>query len=498
MSNVSFYNEGAYIRMVNSATGVDVRINKASLMIQKDSDASFFLKNDSYVSYFNYNQIALPASSNLTDLVNTIATWNTSFSSNMTVSVSDTMTTTFSSAMLDPLSRLKVTATPNTTLSIHTLYDKNPTKIDEITASNASSTHNAFKGIVNMTIAQVPTSSIIRQSKLYTPHVYGSASVAVVNGTLTTNSNNSNVVSKIGVFDDSDNVTMSNAQPTGNGVFFKYDNSNGLNLVYRTNASGTEVDTTMSQSNWNLDKLNGTGSSGYTLNVTAPQNFVFEWNVVNQAQPARAGVYSRDGIVYCHAFSNVPFFGNPCLPVRWEIGHSAALGAVPDIATMTQGSATVYADESSHAPQRLYSFNKGSNFTLMTSNFTTPLMSIRLAPSFNRAKVHPKQLEIINTAAGGTGLWSMVLNGTLTGAAFSNVSSDSFVQYSTSETACTGGIIVASGYIYDAGVKQIDLDVRDISMVSTIAGTQDTLTVLVTNMLGTLNVTAGIEWIEQE
>jgi hypothetical protein len=92
----------------------------------------------------------------------------------------------------------------------------------------------------------------------------------------------------------------------------------------------------------------------------------------------------------------------------------------------------------------------------------------------------------------------MVLNGTLTGAAFSNVSSDSFVQYSTSETACTGGIIVASGYIYDAGVKQIDLDVRDISMVSTIAGTQDTLTVLVTNMLGTLNVTAGIEWIEQE
>jgi hypothetical protein len=497
--SVSFFNEGAYIRMVNNVNGVDVRVNKANLMIQKDSDLSFFLKNDTYISYFNYDQVAAPSASNLTDLVNRLAGWNTSFNSNFTVNMEGTSTTTFSTAMLDSLSRLKVSGAPNTTLNIITLYDKNATKIDELTAGSATSTHNAYKGTVNMTTAEVPGSKVIRQSKLYTPHLYGSQSVAVVGGVLTTNSNNSNVVSRIGVFDDAANVTLSNSQPTGNGLFFQYDNSNKLSLVYRTNATGSQVDTTVEQNAWNIDKLDGTGISTHVINVSTHQNYVLEWNMVNPSMPSRAGIYYKDGVIYCHSFSsNVNFFGNPCLPVRWEIAHDASLGAVPDITTLTQGQATVYADETSYAPKRLYSYNNGSNMTLMTSNFTVPLMSLCLAPGFNRAKLHPKQLEIINTAAGGTGIWNIILNSTLSNVAFSNVGNNSFAQYSSSETSATGGLVVASGYIYDAGVKQVDLDFRDITLMSSINGTQDVLSVTITNLLGTLNVTAGLEWIEQE
>lgn len=499
-SNISFYNDSAYIRVVNSTTGVDVRVTKANLVIQKDSANTFFFKNDDYISYFNYGDIATPASTSITDLINQIADWNTSFNSNLTV----TSTTEFSTTMLDSLSRLKVSGAPDTTLNLITLYDKNAPKIDEITLSNATSTHNSYKGTVSMTLTDTPLSKIIRQSKLYPSHVHGSTSTAIVAGALTNNSNNSNVVSRIGVFDDSANVTVADSQKTGNGIFFKYD-TNGLKLVYRTNVSGAQSNHEVPQAQWNLDPLNGNGTSGVNINITTLNNYVFEWNAVNPAMPARAGVYARrtddgkDTIVWCHRFSsNVGFFGNPCLPVRWEIGHDSNLGATPDPTTMVQGSATVYSDEISFGPSKVHSKDNGAAFTLMTSNFTLPMFSLRLAPAYNRAKITAKQLQVVNIAQGGTARWALVQNASLSNASFVGVGNGSFAQYSSNENWISGGTEVAAGYIYGAGVQEIDLGNRDISLLSKIDGTQDTLTLAIQNLYGTVNVNAGIEWREQE
>ena len=489
---VHMYNEGAYIRVSNDNNGVVVNYVKSTLVIQRDSVNTFFMKNDSFINYYNYVDVATPASTDIDNLISIITSWNTSMSSNLTV----TSTTTFSSAMLDPLSRLKVSSQPDTVMLLNTTYNKNPLRIDEITLSNAVSSHDASKGVVNMNLVSTTASRIVRQSKLYTPHVFGSTTTAIVNGVLTTNNTNSNVVSRIGVFDDSNDVPAAGAQNTGNGIFFQYDNKSNLKLVHRTNAGGSQVDTVVPRASWNLDTLDGNGVSGLTLNTTSPTNFVFEWNQANLSSIARAGLYTN-GVSFCHVFSNVPMFGNPSLPVRWEIAHNSNLGTA-NSATMVQGPAIIYTDEPYTGPNKNFAYDLGANFKLLNTVGTTPLMSLRLADIYERAKIYPKDLEIVNIAAGGVGKWQLSLNSTLTGASFSNVTSSSFAECDSNATAVSGGIPVASGYIYDSGNTKVHLNDKDISLLCSIDGTQDVLTLQVTNINGTLNVSSSIEWVEQE
>ena len=489
---VHMNNVGAYIRVTNDNNGVVVNYVKSTLVIQRDSVNTFFMKNDSFINYYNYVDVATPESSNIDNLMSIITSWNTSMSSNLTV----TSTTTFSSAMLDPLSRLKVSSQPDTVMFLNTTYNKNPLRIDEITLSNAVSSHDADKGVVNMNLVSTTASRIVRQSKLYTPHVFGSTTTAIVNGTLTTNNTNSNVVSRIGVFDDANDVSGAGAQSTGNGIFFQYDNTSNLRLVHRTNTSGSQVDTVVQRSSWNLDKLDGTGASGLTLNVTSPTNFVFEWNQANSSSIARAGVYAN-GVSFCHVFSNVSMFGNPALPVRWEIAHNSNLGTA-NSATLVQGPAVIYTDEPYTGPNKTFAYDLGSNFKLINTVSTVPLLSIRLSNTYERAKIYPKELEIVNIAAGGVGKWQLSLNPTLTGASFSNIATSSFAEGDSNATALSDGVNVASGYIYDAGVTKVPLNDKDISLLCSINGTQDILTLQLTNINGALNVSSSIEWIEQE
>jgi hypothetical protein len=57
-----------------------------------------------------------------------------------------------------------------------------------------------------------------------------------------------------------------------NGIFLEQDGTT-VNLVKRSYISGSVVDTKVAQASWNGDKLNGTGDSGLTLDLTKSQIF---------------------------------------------------------------------------------------------------------------------------------------------------------------------------------------------------------------------------------
>lgn len=59
-----------------------------------------------------------------------------------------------------------------------------------------------------------------------------------------------------------------------NGVYFKQ--SSTLDFVLKSFVSGAIVETAISQSSWNIDKLNGSGLSGKTLDMTKQQILVFD------------------------------------------------------------------------------------------------------------------------------------------------------------------------------------------------------------------------------
>lgn len=76
---ISIHDESAYVRVVHD-DGVVIYYVKAHLMIQKMSEGSFMLKNDSVINYYRYSDVMEPVSTNLDDLLHKIASWNTSLS----------------------------------------------------------------------------------------------------------------------------------------------------------------------------------------------------------------------------------------------------------------------------------------------------------------------------------------------------------------------------------------------------------------------------------
>lgn len=487
---VHIHNDGAYIRVTNDTNGVVINYVKASLIIQRDSSSTFFLKNDSILNYYNYTDVASPVSSSIDDLISQIKSWNTSMTSN----ASSSSSLSFDPNMIDPFSRLKVSKPQEVLLNLNTTFSSNAFYIDEL-SSNALSTYDTWRGVVSMNLISATGSKIIRQSKLYAPHMYGSTSTAIVNGVLTTNYTNSNIVSKIGVFDDANNIIGEGAQPVGNGIFFQYDNKSNLRLVQRTTVGGSQVDNFVSRGSWNIDTLDGNGSSGVTLNVNEPTNFLFEWNQANSAAIARAGVY-RNGAVYCHVFSNAQWFGNPSLPIRWEIAHDSNLGSA-NSATMIQGNAVVMNDSGYQGSVNTVSYDLGSNLKTISVAGDVSLLNVRLAKAYGRTKAKINKVEFINISPGGVGKWRLLLNPSLVGQpSFGSVST--FVEVDTGATSATGGTCLASGFLYDTGVISIPLTDKNILLLSSISGVSDVLCLLVTNINGTLNMSASIEWSEYQ
>ena len=61
-----------------------------------------------------------------------------------------------------------------------------------------------------------------------------------------------------------------------NGIFFRYVN-NTLNAVIRSSITGSAVDFSTPQNEWNIDKMDGKGPSGLTLDLTKIQIFYIEY-----------------------------------------------------------------------------------------------------------------------------------------------------------------------------------------------------------------------------
>lgn len=93
----------------------------------------------------------------------------------------------------------------------------------------------------------------------------------------------------------------------------------------------------MAQSAWNVDKLDGTGASGITVDPTKSQIFVFdfEWLGVGRV---RTGLVVDGKIYYFHYFShanvtNVVYMSTPNLPLRYELENDGTGGIQSPVVT---------------------------------------------------------------------------------------------------------------------------------------------------------------------
>lgn len=472
---VRFINEKSFIQVKNLRTGVVAWLNKSPLLIQRDSDVSFLLKNDTYIGYYKYSDVEFPTTADIDDLMRTLVAW---------VETRD--------------EREQLERDAKTLVDIRTNYQSSAVDVQELALTNATSSYDPDKLMVQMQVTTDDGTRIVRQSRQYIPATFVSEILAVQQAILTDGNATTNVTSRVGVFEDLNDISV-NTTYSGRGAFFEAFEGQ-VSAVYRSNDGTTQTDKKVAQASWNLDPLDGNGPSGYLLDPTVPQLYVFEYDPV--PRKIRLGVLVTDVVYYCHEFgpttSGAEDVRRLNVPLRWEITQTdPGSGTLPGAtATMFQGKATLFYVKDPTVATR--STDVGLNRKVNNENgVTIPLFSLRLREEFNRALLMVKRLTILNAASGGIAKWELVLNPTLTNQSFADVP-EAFSQFSTAETDATGGKVMASGFIIDAGQLILDLEKNGIYATSSIAGTPDVLTLRITNISGVVEVLSGIDWYEKE
>lgn len=235
-----------------------------------------------------------------------------------------------------------------------------------------------------------------------------------------------------------------------NGVFLEQANS-AIRFVVRSQGSGSVVDNYAEKSNWNMDKLDGTGPSGLTLDLTKSQIFFsdIEWLGVGSV---RCGFVVNGQLIHCHTFNHANinsdvYMTTACLPVRYEIeniGLSATNSVLKQICTsvISEGGYEL------RGRGRTVGTDVTTVRDLTTAGTFYPVMAIRLKSNRLDAIVTPKNISLLGVGNATRFRWKIVQDATITGAVWTSVSADSAVEYNANNSATmSGGTDLTSGYI---------------------------------------------------
>lgn len=354
---------------------------------------------------------------------------------------------------------------------------------DTQTSTGASTTYLANESSIQLSVTTTSGSEVVRQSYRVFPYQPGK-SLLVMN-TFVFDEPKTNLRQRVGYFS------------TQNGVFLEHDGDQ-LYFVKRSYTSGSVVDTRVPQSAWNADKLNGTGDSGYTLDITKAQIFWqdFEWLGVGSV---RCGFVINGQLIVAQVFHNANvndgvYMTTATLPIRYEITNT---GATASDSAMKQICSTVIS-EGGYERKVAATVARMTTATTVGTSFE-PLVSIRLNSSRLDAVIIPFKYNVLPTGNADYEI-ALIKNATLTSASF--VASDSpNADYDVSATALSGGTIVQSGYstATNQASAQVDSDLAynfDLQLGRTIGGTSDIYTVAARVFTGSDDIIGSLEFYD--
>lgn len=218
------------------------------------------------------------------------------------------------SANQDAFSRIR-TSNIDTVFDSSFQYDLQPLIYETSTANSGTVTHDANRASAALTTAAVASSTAIIQSKQYHRYIPGKSQLIVMSGVVGTAV--AGVVKRVGYFD------------ANNGIFLEQNGTTDVAIVRRTNVSGSIVDNRVVQASWSIDKMDGTGPSRATLDLSKAYILVIDLQWLGMGR-VRVGFDIDGQITYVHEFLNanvltVPYMQTANLPVRWEaIGNGVS------------------------------------------------------------------------------------------------------------------------------------------------------------------------------
>ena len=361
-------------------------------------------------------------------------------------------------------------------------------QFDTSTVTGGSTTFLPNEAAVRMDVTTASGAEVVRQS--YRSMLYQPGKGLLVLATFVMNAAKTNLRQRVGYFG------------TQNGIYFELNNTTKA-FVMRTYVGGSVDNTTrrVEQANWNGDKLDGTGPSGLTLDLTKPQILWmdFEWLGIGNV---RCGFIINGQYIVCNTYQTANVYGTSVymttaiLPVRYEITNTAATA---DASFLKQICSSVMS-EGGLEPASIDHVARRA--TALTGVGTTllPLVSIRLASTALGAIVLPSAVKVIPTSADNFEI-QLVKNATLTGASYSAVASDANVEFDVSSTAMSGGTIVQIDYAASSNqgttaLNPISSFNWDFQLGASLAGVSDVYTIGVRTFSGTGDIIGSLTFYD--
>jgi hypothetical protein len=374
---------------------------------------------------------------------------------------------------VDAFGRLRVSQ-PYTLFDSQNRYAAD-NQFDVSTTGTGTTTFLPNEAAVKMEVTGAGVGSVLRQSYRSFPYQPGKG--LLVLATFVMDSSMSlNLTQRVGYYNDQ------------NGVFFQ--RVDGVySFVLRSYVTGSVSNVrTVNQADWNGDKLDGTGDSGYTLDPSKAQILWmdFEWLGVGSV---RCGFIINGQYIVCHTFNNANEITNvymttAILPVRYEIvtTTSAVAASMKAICCSVISEGGFEQTSIDHVARRTTVLGTiGSTFL--------PVVSIRLASTRLGAVVLPNRVQVLPTTNQNYEV-ALIKNPTLTAASWTAVPTDSNVEFDVAATATTGGSIVQTDYVTSTGSGGVGNTSAatgynfDLQLGATIAGVSDIYTVAVRTVSG--------------
>lgn len=399
------------------------------------------------------------------------------------------------SSNLDAFGRLRV-SNPENLFDSKQIFDNQPLFWDESLESGAdiTSAHSVDTASTVITSTDSTAGKFTRQTFMRFNYQPGKSQLISMTGILDRSGGGTGVQRRIGMFDDD------------NGIFFE-DDEGTIKLVRRTKVTGSVVDNKVSQTNWNIDKMDGTGVSGITVDWTKLQIFSldFEWLGVGRV---RMGLFIDGVLFYVHEFLNANlldkvYMSTPNLPLRYQM---ITTGSSP-VSTMECNCSTVMSEGGTNDLGVLrYKSTAGAHIDAATENTIYAIVGIRLKSTHFGATVKIINMSLAEHQGSKFYEWMLILNPTITGTFTYGNEANSAIQTALGDpgvgaTTVTNGTIITGGFASSAqkGGAEVIQDIENaIRLGADISGTVDTIVLCVRPVGGATNldIEGSITWRE--
>jgi hypothetical protein len=402
---------------------------------------------------------------------------------------------------LDAFGRTRISETFTIADYSH-VYGENSEMLFENTGTGTYS-YLVDKASIELSVGTPSGDTSIIQSRMYHHYLPGKSQLIYVSFNLDGTSINCN--KEVGYFDDR------------NGIILRLGGNGELVFVQRSYVTGTPVDTIYPQSNWNVDRCDGTGRSQFNLDITKTQLMFIDYQWLGVGT-IRCGFVHDGNKILSHEIhhSNIelfPYWSNPSLPIRSQITNT---GIGSGTASLIQICGTVI----SEGGHNLSGYDNAGYTSLNITNSGESKLAwaMRLKQTFkgspNRATVIPSDYKIFSKFSNiRFEIWKLPESGTIGGGSWT-FSNNSVVEYNTTSTtySINGGDLVGVGFVsasltggkgvdisFNGSTLQISGSPNKMNFLSSNIGSTDSnvMALIITPLDGaTASINMGVTWRE--